>query len=60
MDYSLLIMKINWDKHNFDEKIEISEVYQRFSSNLNIIESTKEHGIYYHIAIIDYLQEFNL
>ncbi|CAD8065191.1 unnamed protein product [Paramecium primaurelia] len=54
IDYSLLIMIIDWKaqqqilmKHFDDQKI-------------NIIPSIKEEGIYYHIGIIDYLQQWNV
>ena len=55
MDYSLLVIKVNWQLYCKDHSIEIMNVKNRFSNNLNMLESTEEKGIYYHIAIIDYL-----
>lgn len=53
IDYSLLVMKIDWKAADLNIKKYITD------STLNIVESTKEEGVYYHIAIIDYLQEWN-
>lgn len=49
IDYSLLVMKIDWKAADLNIKKYITD------STLNIVESTKEEGVYYHIAIIDYL-----
>ncbi|CAD8115621.1 unnamed protein product [Paramecium sonneborni] len=55
MDYSLLIIKMNWSFYSKDEK----DIPSFFNSKLSCIPSVKEKGIYYHIAIIDYLQIWN-
>jgi len=47
-------------KYSIDTGIELDEIMLNFHSDLNIIESTKEVGIFYHIGIIDYLQEWNV
>ncbi|KAL4506845.1 hypothetical protein ABPG72_001266 [Tetrahymena utriculariae] len=60
IDYSLIVFKINWIKYSIDTQVEIQDILTKFHSDLNIIESTKEVGIYYHIGIIDYLQEWNV
>ncbi|CAD8103746.1 unnamed protein product [Paramecium primaurelia] len=53
LDYSLLIMKIDWGEYqgNVDRLVDIPQ---------NAYPSQEEPNIYYHIAIIDYLQEWNL
>jgi 1-phosphatidylinositol-4-phosphate 5-kinase len=35
-----------------------TKIKQKFSSDLNIIESEEEPGVFYHMAVIDYLQEW--
>ncbi|CAD8111637.1 unnamed protein product [Paramecium sonneborni] len=62
MDYSLLIVKMDW--YTYSQKyphIKESDIPNYFSSDLYCIPSTdaSQRGIYYHIAIIDYLQEWN-
>ena len=46
LDYSLLIMKVDWSTFT--------------DIPPDVYASLEENGIYYHIAIIDYLQEWNL
>ncbi|CAK74756.1 unnamed protein product (macronuclear) [Paramecium tetraurelia] len=54
IDYSLLVMKIDW-------KSQQQLLMQQLSDQqINIIPSIKEQGIYYHIGIIDYLQQWNV
>ena len=60
IDYSLIVFKINWSKYSIDTGISVEEVLANFHTDLNSIESLKETGIYYHIGIIDYLQEWNV
>ncbi|CAD8084249.1 unnamed protein product [Paramecium primaurelia] len=63
MDYSLLIIKMNWSTFSQNNlQMDINNQYQiskLFNSQLSCIPSIKEKGVYYHIAIIDYLQEWN-
>ncbi|KAM3147767.1 hypothetical protein pb186bvf_000095 [Paramecium bursaria] len=59
MDYSLLVIKIDWGQYKYNEKVDEQNIQERFSSDLYRIKSTLEKGIYYHIGIIDYLQEWN-
>ncbi|KAM3136445.1 hypothetical protein pb186bvf_011403 [Paramecium bursaria] len=58
MDYSLLIQKVDWDSYCFESQTKIQDIMDQFQSNYYIIQSSEEFGIYYHIAIIDYLQEW--
>lgn len=60
IDYSLIVFKINWSKYSIDTGIEIDDALKCFHTSLNAIESTKEVGVYYHLGIIDYLQEWNM
>ncbi len=55
IDYSLIVFKINWIKYTIDNDCDMDQVFKKFNSDLNIIPSEKEPGIYYHIGIIDYL-----
>ncbi|CAD8195769.1 unnamed protein product [Paramecium octaurelia] len=62
MDYSLLIIKMDWYTYSQNNPhIREEEIPNYFSSDLLCIPSINatENGIYYHIAIIDYLQEWN-
>ncbi|CAD8174199.1 unnamed protein product [Paramecium octaurelia] len=54
IDYSLLVMIIDWNQKE--------EELQKYldGQQINVIPSIKEKGIYYHIAIIDYLQRWNV
>ncbi|CAD8154098.1 unnamed protein product [Paramecium pentaurelia] len=54
IDYSLLVMIIDWNQKE--------EELQKYldGQKLNIIPSIKEKGIYYHLAIIDFLQQWNV
>jgi len=54
------VFKINWVKYSINTGIELEDIMRYFHSDLNSIESTKEVGIFYHIGIIDYLQEWNV
>ena len=38
----------------------MEDIFQKFNKELDIMESIKEEGIYYHIGIIDYLQIWNV
>ncbi|CAK87310.1 unnamed protein product (macronuclear) [Paramecium tetraurelia] len=59
MDYSLLIIKMNWSSYlQIQPQIDF-QIFKFFNSELSCIPSIKEQGVYYHIAIIDYLQEWN-
>ena len=60
MDYSLLIMKINWDQAAFFNKSSIREVIPRGSNPFEVVPSEVEEGVYYHFTIIDYLQTWNV
>ncbi|CAD8066218.1 unnamed protein product [Paramecium sonneborni] len=54
IDYSLLVMIIDWN-----QKEEL--LFKHFDGqHINIVPSIKEKGIYYHLAIIDYLQNWNV
>ncbi|CAD8186384.1 unnamed protein product [Paramecium octaurelia] len=57
MDYSLLIIKMNWSPYS--QRNPQMDMSKFFNSELCCIPSIKEQGVYYHIAIIDYLQEWN-
>ncbi|CAD8107781.1 unnamed protein product [Paramecium primaurelia] len=62
MDYSLLIIKMDWYTYSQNNPhIREEEIPNYFSSDLFCIPCINdfERGIYYHIAIIDYLQEWN-
>ncbi|KRX00481.1 hypothetical protein PPERSA_03214 [Pseudocohnilembus persalinus] len=60
MDYSLLILKVNWSQYAIDNNIdEKEEIKKRFSDELACIPSTLEPGTYYQMVIIDYLQVWN-
>ncbi|CAK64178.1 unnamed protein product (macronuclear) [Paramecium tetraurelia] len=61
IDYSLLVMIIDWNQKEEDLQKHLD------GQKMNIIPSIKEKGvlfivnqIYYHIAIIDYLQQWNV
>ncbi|CAD8072993.1 unnamed protein product [Paramecium primaurelia] len=54
IDYSLLIMIIDWNQ----KETQLQKYLD--GQQINIIPSIKEKGIYYHIAIIDYLQQWNV
>lgn len=54
------MFKINWVRLSIDTGIELEELLSKFTSNLNSIESEREVGIFYHIGVIDYLQEWNV
>jgi 1-phosphatidylinositol-4-phosphate 5-kinase len=56
MDYSLLVVKVNWAQFCIDHGVTIQAIELLFTHDLHIIESTREPGSYYHLAIIDYLQ----
>ena len=47
IDYSLLVYKVVYLKGNLHY-------------DPHVLESCKEKDVYYHIAIIDYLQEWNI
>lgn len=49
MDYSLLIIKVDWDSYCS----ETSE--KKGHDSIRVITSVKEKGIRYHLGIIDYL-----
>ncbi|CAD8202343.1 unnamed protein product [Paramecium octaurelia] len=62
MDYSLLIIKMDWYSYSQNNPhIKEADIPNYFSSDLLCIPciNAVERGIYYHIAIIDYLQEWN-
>ncbi|CAD8161005.1 unnamed protein product [Paramecium octaurelia] len=54
IDYSLLVMIIDWKAQQQLLTKQLSD------QQINIIPSIKEQGIYYHIGIIDYLQQWNV
>ncbi|CAK79462.1 unnamed protein product (macronuclear) [Paramecium tetraurelia] len=54
IDYSLLVMKIDW-------KDQQQLLYKhQGNQQINVNPSIKEQNIYYHIGIIDYLQQWNV
>ncbi|CAD8176597.1 unnamed protein product [Paramecium octaurelia] len=54
IDYSLLVMKIDW-------KDQQKLLYKHLGNQyINVNPSIKEQNIYYHIGIIDYLQQWNV
>ena len=61
LDYSLLVIKANWALFGIDNGMdELTYLENLFINPLYYVRSQKEPGIYYHIAIIDYLQEWNI
>lgn len=59
MDYSLLLIKVNWAKYTVDHNISMDQIKTWFFNDYQIIPVLKEPGYYYHMAIIDYLQLWN-
>ena len=60
MDYSLLLVKVNWGAYcNDNNSAEEDIIDELFSNPINAIPSTNEKGVYYQMAIIDYLQDWN-
>ena len=56
LDYSLLVFKVNWAQYGIDNNISEQEYLRTlFINPLYFVPSIKEPGIYYHMAIIDYL-----
>lgn len=56
MDYSLLVMKINWAGYAIDNDQEEEYIIRdKFIHSFQAMSCINEPGIYYHIAIIDYL-----
>ncbi|CAD8166969.1 unnamed protein product [Paramecium pentaurelia] len=54
IDYSLLVMIIDWKEKK-------QQFFQHLGGQqINFNPSIKEQGIYYHIGIIDYLQQWNV
>lgn len=60
MDYSLLVIKVNWKLIAFSKNRPLSEVFPKQTNYLERVVSEAEEGIYYHFGIIDYLQEWNV
>lgn len=57
IDYSLLVMKVNWKQYGKDKNIskdEYEKEMKHLENELMIQESILEEGIYYHIGLIDY------
>ncbi|KRX00482.1 hypothetical protein PPERSA_03215 [Pseudocohnilembus persalinus] len=60
MDYSLLVLKVNWRKYAEDFEVnERNEIAKRFQNIFQCFPSKLEPGVYYQISIIDYLQVWN-
>ena len=58
MDYSLLIVKINWKAYLEETQLSNENIHLTKNQNQNDIyrlESISEEGVFYHIGIIDYL-----
>ena len=60
MDYSLLLIKVNWAKFSVDNNIGMEEIYKWFFNSYQIVPALREPGYFYHMAIIDYLQIWNV
>lgn len=58
MDYSLLVMKVNWEEVAFFKKKKVDEVVPYDNNIFEIRPSETEIGIHYHFTIIDYLQTY--
>ncbi|EGR32350.1 phosphatidylinositol-4-phosphate 5-kinase family protein, putative [Ichthyophthirius multifiliis] len=55
VDYSLLVIKLDYKQYRIDN---IRNNQQIFTS-YNCLRDDRKNGIYYHLGIIDYLQEYN-
>ncbi|KAL4499043.1 hypothetical protein ABPG72_016945 [Tetrahymena utriculariae] len=55
VDYSLLIFKLDYKQYRLDQIQTSKQLFQSF----NCMKDVRNNGIYYHIGIIDYLQEYN-
>ena len=58
MDYSLLVMKVNWEEIAFFKNKKLEDVLPKGSNAFEILPCETEIGIFYHFAIIDYLQTY--
>ncbi len=56
MDYSLIVMKVNYKRYfnDLNKRFEEGKIYERFQRNNHCIECKSEKGVYYQIGIIDY------
>ena len=61
IDYSLLLVIVEWDPYCKDNNVTIEDVKNKFSNPIYMVEHIKEHDkkVYYHMAVIDYLQMWN-
>lgn len=53
-------MKVDWKQYGEKEGVNIADIKSRLPNILSCMKSIEEDGIYYHFAIIDYLQEWNV
>ena len=56
MDYSLLVMKVNWKLIAFARGKPLPEIFPKHSNYLERVASETEEGIYYHFGIIHILR----
>lgn len=60
IDYSLLIIKINWDRIQEETGKAIDPIIANSSNPFRIVPSETERGVYYHFALIDYLHTWTI